>query len=95
MHPILSDGGKNIFLYLGVAGVGGYEEVNSGNSDLPDGAKLLYRSKWLYGGALHASVEVFLTDSLLLVVRGQGRMLFGSDLNLFRPNMSIGLRVNL
>ncbi|MBR8713348.1 conjugal transfer protein TraO [Porphyromonas levii] len=95
MHPILSDGGKNIFLYLGGAGVGGYEEVNSGNSDLPDGAKLLDRTRWVYGGALHASVEVFLTDSLLLVVRGQGRMLFGSDLNLFRPNMSIGLRVNL
>ncbi|MBR8766288.1 conjugal transfer protein TraO [Porphyromonas levii] len=95
MHPILSDGGKNIFLYLGVAGVGGYEDVNSGNSDLPDGAKLLDRTRWVYGGALHASVEVFLTDSLLLVVKGQGRMLFGSDLNLFRPNMSIGLRVNL
>ena len=86
--PHTSDGGKNIFLSLGVAGVGGYEEVNSGNSDLPDGAKLLIASKWLYGGALHASVEVFLTDSLLLVVRGQGRMLL-SGLESFRPNMSI------
>ena len=95
MHPILSDGGKNIFLYLGVAGLGGYEEVNGGNSDLPDGAKLIDRTRWVYGGALHASVELFLTDSLLLVMKGQGRMLFGSDLNLFRPNIGIGLRVNL
>ncbi|MBR8758709.1 hypothetical protein IX327_000087 [Porphyromonas levii] len=95
MHPVLSDGGKNIFLYLGVAGVGGYEKVNGGKADLPDGAKLLARSRWVYGGALHASLELFLTDNLLLVMRGQGRMLFGSDLNVFRPNVTIGLRVNL
>lgn len=95
MHPVLSDGGKNVFLYLGASGLGGYEEVNRGNADLPDGAKLLARSRWVYGGALHASVELFLTDSLLLVVRGQGRMLFGSDLNVFRPNVTIGLRVNI
>lgn len=41
MHPVLSDGGKNIIFYLGAAGLGGYEEVNCGKSDLPDGAKLL------------------------------------------------------
>lgn len=95
MHPILSDGGKNIFLYLGVAGLGGYEEVNNGKEDLPDGALLLNRSCWVYGGALHASVELFLTDSLLIVMKGQGRMIFGSDLNVFRPNVTVGLRVNL
>lgn len=95
LHPILSDGGKNIFLYLGVAGLGGYEEVNNGKEDLPDGALLLDRSRWVYGGALHASVELFLTDSLLIVMKGQGRMLFGSDLNLFRPAVSVGLRFNL
>ena len=95
MHPILSDGGKNIFLYLGASGLTGYEEVNGSRADLPDGAKLLNRSRWVYGGALHASVELFLKDSWLLVVRGQGRMLFGSDLNVFRPNVTIGLRVNL
>lgn len=95
MHPILSDGGKNIFLYLGASGLTGYEEVNGSRADLPDGAKLLNRSRWVYGGALHASVELFLTDSWLLVVRGQGRMLFGSDLNVFRPNVTVGLRVNL
>lgn len=95
MHPMLSDGGKNIFLYLGAAGLGGYEEINGGKADLADGAKLMVSSRWVYGGALHASVELFLTDSWLLVVRGQGRMLFGSGLNVFRPNVTIGLRVNL
>lgn len=95
MHPVLSDGGKNIFLYLGATGLCGYEEVNGGKIDLPDGAVLLDKSRWVYGGALHASAELFLTDSWLLVVRGQGRMLFGSDLNLFRPNVTVGLRVNL
>ncbi|MDN4754841.1 conjugal transfer protein TraO [Porphyromonadaceae bacterium W3.11] len=95
MHPILSDGGKNIFFYLGATGLGGYEEVNGGKADLPDGAILLDKSRLVYGGALQASVELFLTDSWLFVVKGQGRMLFGSNLNAFRPNVTIGLRVNL
>lgn len=95
MHPILTDRGRNILIYGGVAALGGYEEVNGDKAQLPDGAILLDRSRFVYGGALHASVELFLTDSWLFVVRGQGRMLFGSDLNLFRPNVTIGFKVNL
>ncbi len=92
MHPILSDNGKNVFLYAGVSALGGYEELNGDKELLPDGATLLDRSRFVYGGAVHGSVEVFLTDRLLFLVKAQGRFLFGTDIHHFRPALSAGLR---
>ena len=95
MHPILSDNDKNVFLYGGISALGGYEELNEDKKLLPDGATLLDRSHFVYGGAVHSSVEVFLTDNLLLVLKAQGRLLFGSDVHRFRPALSAGFRFNL
>ena len=95
MHPILSDNGKNVFIYGGISALGGYEELNGDKKLLPDGATLLDRSRFVYGGAVHGSVEVFLTDRLLFLVKAQGRLLFGSDVHRFRPALSAGLRFNL
>ena len=94
MHPILSDNGKNVFLYGGVSALGGYEELNGDKKLLPDGATLLDRSRFVYGGAVHGSVEVFFTDRLLFLVKAQGRFLFGTDVHHFRPALSAGLRFN-
>ena len=94
MHPILSDNGKNVFFYGGVSALGGYEEINEDKKMLPDGATLLDRSRFVYGGAVHGSVEVFLTDRVLFLVKAQGRFLFGTDVHRFRPAVSAGLRFN-
>lgn len=95
MHPILSDNGKNVFLYGGISALGGYEELNGDKKLLPDGATLLDCSRFVYGGAVHGSVEVFFTDRLLFLVKAQGRLLFGTDIHHFRPALSAGLRFNL
>lgn len=95
MHPILSDNGKNVFLYVGISALGGYEQLNEDKKLLPDGATLLDRSRFVYGGAVHGSLEVFLTDRLLFLVKAQGRLLFGSDVHRFRPALSAGLRFNI
>ena len=94
MHPVLSDRGKNVFLYGGISALGGYEQLNEDNKLLPDGATLLDRSRFVYGGAVHGSVEVFLTDRVLFLVKAQGRFLFGTDVHRFRPAVSAGLRFN-
>ena len=94
MHPILSDKGKNAFLYAGISALGGYEELNEDKKLLPDGATLLDRSRFVYGGAVHGSVEVFLTDRILFLVKAQGRFLFETDVYCFRPAVSAGLRFN-
>ena len=94
MHPILSDNGKNVLLYGGISVLGGYEEINEDQKLLPDGATLIDRSRFVYGGAVHGSVEVFLTDRVLFLVKAQGRFLFGTDVHRFRPAVSAGLRFN-
>ena len=94
MHPILSDNGKNVFFYGGISALGGYEQLNEDKKLLPDGATLLDRSRFVYGGAVHGSVEVFLTDRVLFLVKAQGRFLFGTDVHRFRPAVSVGLRFN-
>ena len=94
MQPILSDRGKNMLLYGGISALGGYEQLNKDKKQLPDGATLLDRSRFVYGGAVHGSVEVFLTDRVLFLVRAQGRFLFGTDVHRFRPAVSAGLRFN-
>ena len=94
MHPVLSDRGKNVLLYGGISALGGYEELNKDKRLLPDGATLLDRSHFVYGGAVHGSVEVFLTDRVLFLVKAQGRFLFGTDVHCFRPAVSAGLRFN-
>ena len=95
MYPVLSDNGKNVFLYAGISALGGSEELNEDKKLLPDGATLLDRSRFVYGGAVHGSAEVFLTDRLLFLVKAQGRLLFGSDVHRFRPALSAGLRFNI
>ena len=49
MQPILSDRGKNIFTYLGISALGGYEELNEEKTLLPNGATLLDRSRFVKG----------------------------------------------
>ena len=94
MHPVFSDRGKNVFLYGGISVLGGYEQLNEDKKLLPDGATLLDRSRFVYGGAVHGSAEVFLTDRVLFLVKAQGRFLFGTDVHRFRPAVSAGLRFN-
>ena len=95
IQPLLSDRGKNIFTYLGISALGGYEELNEGQRLLPDGARLLDRLRLVYGGAVHGSIECFLSDRLLLVLKAQGQVLLGSDLHRLRPALALGLRFNL
>ena len=91
-HPLLSDKGKNVFFYLGVSAVAGYEYINKGEKLLPDGAKLLDGSRWVYGAGLHTSVELFLTDRIIFGGKAQLRYLFNSDVHRLRPTLSLGLR---
>ena len=93
MQPILTDRGKNVLVYVGVSTLCAYEELNRDKKLLPDGATLLDLSRFVYGGAVHGSVGVFLTDRVLL--KAQGRILFGFDMHRFRPALSAGFKFNL
>ncbi|PDP76388.1 conjugal transfer protein TraO [Porphyromonas gingivalis] len=94
-HPLLSDKGKNVFFYLGTSAVAGYEDINKGEKLLPDGAKLLDDSRWVYGASVQTSIEYFLFDRLILSAKAQLRYLFNSDVHRLRPTLGLGLRYQL
>ena len=94
-HPLLSDKGKNIFLYLGTSALVGYEQLNRGDALLPDGATLLDRSGLVYGAGIQTSIECFLLDRLILSSKVQAHYLFSSDVYCLRPMLSLGLRYQL
>ena len=94
-HPLLSDKGKNVFFYLGTSALVGYEQLNRDKMILPDGAKLLDGSRWVYGAGLHTSMELFLTDRIIVGGKAQLRYLFNSDVHRLRPTLGLGLRYQL
>lgn len=90
---LFSDTGKNVLLNTGITGVAGYETVNRGEKLLPDGATLLTRDRFVYGGAYHLALDVFVIDNLVLFVKGKCNVLWGSDVEMFRPSLQTGIRI--
>lgn len=92
---LFSDAGKNVLLNTGITAVAGYETVNRSEKLLPDGATLLAKDRFVYGGAYHLSLDVFATDKLILFVKGKCNMLWGSDVEMFRLSLQTGIKISL
>lgn len=92
-HPLVMNRGRDILLYAGIAVLGGYEFVNNGETIMPNGATLQNQSRWVYGVSPMASLETYLCDRLVFVLRGEGRFLFNQQTYLIRPTVQAGLRV--
>lgn len=90
---LFSDAGKNILMNTGITAVAGYETVNRGEKLLPDGATLLTKDKFVYGGAYHLALDIFATDNLVFFVKGKCNVLWGSDVEMFRPQLGTGIRL--
>ena len=92
---LFSDAGKNVLLNTGITAVAGYETVNRNEKLLPDGATLLTRDRFVYGGAYHLALDVFVIDNLVFFVKGKCNVLWGSDVEMFRPSLQTGIRLIL
>ena len=92
-HPLVMNRGRDILLYAGIAALGGYEFVNNGETIMPNGATLQNQSRWVYGVSPMISLETYLHDRLVFVLRGEGRFLFNQQTYLIRPTIQAGLRV--
>lgn len=92
-HPLVMNRGRDILLYAGLAVLGGYEFVNNGEAIMPNGATLQNQSRWVYGVSPMISLETYLCDRLVFVLRGEGRFLFNQQTYLIRPTVQAGLRV--
>ncbi len=91
---LLGDSRKNITLNLGLTGVVGYETINRGEVMLYDGAKILNEDNFIYGAGGRLTFETYLSDRFVLVLQGRTKVLWGTDLEQFRPSAGVGLRFN-
>ena len=91
---LFSDARKNLLLNTGITAVTGYETVNRGEKLLPDGATLLTRDRFVYGGAYHLALDVFATDNLVFFVKGKCNVVWGSDVERFRPQIQTGIKIH-
>lgn len=92
-HPLVMNRGRDILLYAGIAALGGYEFVNNGETIMPNGATLQNQSRWVYGVSPMISLETYLHDRLVFVLRGEGRFLFNQQTYLIHPTIQAGLKV--
>jgi hypothetical protein len=91
---LLGDTRKNITLNGAITGVLGYESINCGETLLYDGAKILTEDNFIYGAGGRLSFETYLSDRFVLILQGRTKVLWGTDLEQFRPSAGLGLRIN-
>lgn len=89
----LSDKSKTLFLSAGLSAITGYETVNWGKELLFDGASIMSKDNFLYGGAVSFEIETYLSDRFALLVNVRERVLFGSEINKFHTQVGLGFKV--
>ena len=92
-YSFLSDPSKTLLLSIGASGLAGYETSNWGNKILFDGATLLNRDAFLYGGALTLELETFITDRIILLVNAREHAVWGSSIGKFSTQLGAGIKI--
>jgi hypothetical protein len=92
-YSFLSDPSKTLLLSIGASGLAGYETNNWGNKLLFDGATLLNKDAFLYGGALTLELETFITDRIILLINARERVLWGSSVGKFSSQLGTGIKI--
>lgn len=93
MLNLLSDARKTVLLNTGVTAAMGYETVNRNKKLLPDGSTLLAKDKFVYGGAYHLALDIYVSNSVVVFMKGKCNVLWGSDTEMFRPSLQTGVRI--
>lgn len=88
----LSDPSKTFFLSIGGSALAGYETVNWGDKQLPDGSLLTTKDAFIYGGAVTLELESYITDRIVLLASIRERCLWGSKVGLFSTQFGLGVK---
>ncbi|SHL44151.1 conjugal transfer protein TraO [Flavobacterium chilense] len=91
---LLGDALKNVTLNAAITGIAGYESISRGGDLLYDGAKILSEDNFIYGAGGRLTIETYLSDQLVIILQGRTKVLWGTDLEQFRPSAGVGLRFN-
>jgi hypothetical protein len=89
---VLSDRSKTVFCSAGLSALAGYETIRNNKKPLPDGAAILNKDAFLYGGAITLETEIFVTDRLVFLANIRGRALAGSSIDVFNTQFGLGVK---
>ena len=95
MHRLICTRSRNISLYAGGEAFLGFESYDP-MSELPSNIDTgLPSGSFLYGIAPQVVAEIFLTGKLALVAGCSSPVNFSSPITMVRPNLILGLRMNI
>jgi len=89
---VVTDRGRNFYLNLGVGPTAGYETVNNGKYTLSNGAEIRDKNNFIYGAALGADSEVFLTDKIIFLLGFRERYTLNSDVQKLHFQFGAGIK---
>lgn len=92
---LIADRKKNVLINFSLSALAGFENINKGEELLFDGAKILSESNIVYGAGGKLSVEVYISDRIVLVPHIKIKTLWNTSRDLFRPSAGFGIRINL
>lgn len=84
---------RSFYLSVGLDGIFGYEWVNWGRYRLSDGARIMDRSRFVFGGALGVEMEYYLNDRYVLLLRVREKVLGNSTVGWFHTEAGLGLKI--
>ncbi|AZB30310.1 conjugal transfer protein TraO [Chryseobacterium balustinum] len=92
---LISDRKKNLLFNFSLSATAGFESINKGNNLLFDGAEILSESNFVYGAGGTVSIEIYLSDRIVLLPHVKAKALWNSSRELIRPSAGLGIRINL
>lgn len=92
---LIADRKKNVLINFSISALAGFENINKGEEFLFDGAMILNESNFVYGASGEISVEVYISDRIVLIPHIKTKALWNTSRDLFSPSAGFGIRINL
>lgn len=92
---LLGNNNRKIAVYLGGGVVGGMEQLNNGEEQLPSGAFLKSAKNFIYGGFVGADLDIFIIPTITLNIKANQYYHVNSELGNFNPYAGIGIKLIL
>ena len=92
--PIAMDRREQFMVSMGGGGIVGYEFINEGKKELPNGALIKSEEGIIFGLFAGVEFENRITQGIKLVVKAKQQYRINSDLGNFSTYAGIGVRIN-
>ncbi len=86
---------KPLAFYLGGGAIAGYEVINNGSNELPSGAFITAKSKFVYGAYASLEIEWQIKESFSIAAKANQHYHVNSDIGNLYPFAGISLRYYL